>query len=187
MILIVGLGNPEKKYQGTRHNIGFAVLDALSENIGANFTYDKKSNSDIAPGILNNKEIILMKPQTYMNKSGDAIASYFSFYKIVLDKIIIFHDELDLPFGEIRIARSSGSAGNKGIESILKNLPINDLTRIRIGIANKKLDFARALTPKFAKDNAVGDFVLSRFTFTERLKIKRVILEAIEMLSKELA
>lgn len=175
MQYIVGLGNPGKKYENTRHNIGFVVLDALTEYIGAAFEENKKCNALIARGILNGQDAMLIKPLTYMNRSGQAVSALVKFYKQQPDKIIVIHDELDIQFGSVKVSEGRGSAGNKGVESILQHIKDVPLLRVRVGIGNKALDRRRRIIPKKAKDLAVGDFVLSKFSFTERFKLKRII------------
>ncbi len=194
MILIIGLGNPETKYKDTRHNIGFKVLDSFVRKMNTNFThvpehstvqgfvFEKKLNADVATGMLNEHTFTLLKPQTYMNRSGEAIKAYLDFYKKNPDQVIVIHDDLDLPFGQIKYSVSNGSGGNKGIESIMQHNPNIVLSRLRIGIDNRSLDVARELNPKERKDKAVGDFVLSSFSLLERLKLKSIINQAVEKL-----
>jgi len=117
MILIAGLGNPGKKYQGTRHNIGFLVIDQLKT--------------------LNPEGVVLAKPQTFMNNSGKAVKSLLGDYKEKPENLIVVHDDIDLPLGKIKIAKDRGAAGHKGVESIIKELKTKNFTRLRIGIQPK--------------------------------------------------
>ncbi len=149
MIIIVGLGNPGKKYEKTRHNIGFRVIDELAKKKTRNF--------------------IIAKPQTFMNNSGKAVKGLVNFYKIKPENLWIIHDDIDLPMGKIRIAKSRGSAGHKGVESIIKELKTKDFNRLRIGIQ-----------PKTGKPKAVDKFVLQNFTKEEEKIIKGVVEETIQ-------
>lgn len=133
-LLIVGLGNPEAQYDGTRHNVGFAALDNFAE--GSSF--DSWVNKKDLKSILNQKifgtvRIILAKPTTYMNNSGEAVQAIASFYKVAPEDIIIVHDEIDIELGQIRTRIGGGSAGNNGIKSIIQH-GYENAGRIRIGI-----------------------------------------------------
>ncbi len=133
MYLIVGLGNPEKDYSKTRHNMGFNVVNKLSEkyNIPVNI---KKFNSLYGTGILNNEKIILVKPQTYMNLSGEAVRDFVNYYKIELDKLLVIYDDIDLEPGVIRIRKSGGPGTHNGMKSVVECLNDENFARIRVGI-----------------------------------------------------
>jgi PTH1 family peptidyl-tRNA hydrolase len=133
MYLIVGLGNPGKKYEQTRHNIGFMAVDAILNSYGGNDKPKKKFNSVIHELQLENKKVIIAKPETYMNNSGDALIQIVNFFKIKTENILILHDELDLPFGSIRLKVGGGIAGHNGLKSILSHLD-NTFLRLRLGI-----------------------------------------------------
>ncbi|MBZ9577485.1 aminoacyl-tRNA hydrolase [Patescibacteria group bacterium] len=168
MTIIVGLGNPGKKYIYTRHNIGFQVVDEFAkENNFPEFRLSKKFNSLVSESILNNEKIILVKPQTFMNKSGEAVSALINFYKT--KEIIIIHDDIDLPLGKIRISKNRGAAGHKGVESITKEIGTKNFTRFRIGIS-----------PKIGKSKNVEKYVLQKFDKEEEKIIKQVIKEAIK-------
>jgi len=149
MVLIVGLGNPGREYEKTRHNIGFRVIDGLAKNKLSGF--------------------VLLKPETFMNKSGDAVIEAVNFYKIEPADLWIIHDDIDLPLGELKISKNRGSAGHKGVDSIIKRLGTKDFNRVRIGIC-----------PESGKPEAVEKFVLENFTKTEEETIKKVIERAIQ-------
>lgn len=149
MILIVGLGNPGKKYEKTRHNIGFRVIDELAKT--------------------KTKQFIIAKPQTFMNNSGKAVRAVLNFYKLKPENLWIIHDDIDLPIGEIKISKGRGSAGHKGVESIIQELKTKDFNRLRIGIC-----------PKTGKPKKIEDFVLQNFTKEEEKIIKEVIEETIQ-------
>ena len=165
MILIVGLGNPGIKYTRTRHNIGFRILDELEkENDFPSFKLVKKFNSLISEGEVRGKKILLAKPQTFMNKSGQAVKTLTNFYKTTRTGLVIIHDDIDLPLGKIRISKSRGSAGHKGVESIIKELATKNFVRFRIGIQ-----------PKIGKPKNSERFVLQKFTEEEEKIIKKII------------
>lgn len=178
MVLIVGLGNPGRKYQETRHNIGFQVVDEfLKENNFPRFKFAKKFNAEISEGIFNNKKILLAKPQTFMNLSGQAVKTLISFYKITRPVLVAVHDDMDIPFGKIRISKGRGAAGHKGVESIIKAINSKNFIRFRIGIQ-----------PKTGKPKNPEKFVLQKFNKGEEKIVKEVIkktTEAIEMALKD--
>jgi PTH1 family peptidyl-tRNA hydrolase len=158
MILIAGLGNPGKKYTKTRHNVGFRIIDSM-----------KKS-----PTPAKNKKVILLKPDTFMNESGKAIQKTIAYYKIPPDNLIIIHDEIDLPFGEIRVSKNSSSAGHKGVQSIIDGLKTKDFTRIRIGIYPR----SKVKSQKSKVDTT--DFVLEKFSKKEEKEFEDITKRAIE-------
>ncbi len=173
MILIVGLGNPGTKYKKTRHNIGFRVLDEFQiENNFSNFEFSKKSNSLISDGVVKDKTILLAKPQTFMNNSGKAVKALINFYKMKISDIIVIHDDIDLVFGTIRISEKRGSAGHKGVKSIIKELGTKDFTRIRIGIRNQK--------PGTKKNTE--KYVLEKFIEQEEQELEKIIKQSLEFL-----
>jgi PTH1 family peptidyl-tRNA hydrolase len=131
--LLVGLGNPGKEYQNNRHNIGFMALDRLAKEYGIEHK-KVKSKAIVLEGRYQQKRVVLIKPQTYMNLSGEAVASLARFYKINPDRIIVMHDDLDLPFGTIRLRPGGGPGGQKGIASIIERLGTQQFPRVRIGI-----------------------------------------------------
>ncbi len=132
-ILVVGLGNPGEKYAGNRHNVGFMVIDHLAEikGIGINKT---KFRSLYGSGKIDNNKIHLIKPSTYMNKSGEAVKETTSFFKIPVENVIVVHDEMDLPLGKVKVKQGGGTAGHNGLKSIEKNLGSRDFKRVRIGV-----------------------------------------------------
>lgn len=138
MYLIVGLGNPEQEYAKTRHNMGFDVINKLSEkqNIKVN---KNKFNSLYGTGLIGKEKVILVKPQTYMNLSGTAIKEFQKFYKIDSQHIIIIYDDLDIEPGIIKIRKKGGSGTHNGMKSVVLELQTEDFPRIRIGIGNPTL------------------------------------------------
>jgi PTH1 family peptidyl-tRNA hydrolase len=131
--LIAGLGNPGRQYQFNRHNIGFMVMNCLAEKLDLTFSR-LELNALVTKTKYNHQSIILAKPQTYMNLSGRSVRSLVNFYKIPFDNLMVIYDDVDLPFGRIRIRPSGGSAGQKGVASIIEQLGTQDFPRLRLGI-----------------------------------------------------
>ena len=149
MILIVGLGNPGKKFEKTRHNIGSRVINELQ--------------------LLDLKNVVLAKPTTFMNDSGKAVKLLTKRYKLDANKLIVVHDDLDLPLGKIRIVKNRGSAGHRGVESIIDEIGTKIFVRFRVGINPKTY----ALNPK-----TLNKFVLGKFTNEEEKIVKKIIKKA---------
>lgn len=133
MILVAGLGNPGKEYSSSRHNVGFIVVDEIAKRLGISLK-KKGFRSLFAEALLEEKKIILLKPQTYMNLSGDAVSDAVEFFKISLKDIIVVHDEIDLPLGSMKIKTGGGSAGHKGVRSIINCLGDSGFVRVRVGV-----------------------------------------------------
>jgi PTH1 family peptidyl-tRNA hydrolase len=182
MILIVGLGNPGKKYEKNRHNIGFVLIDTLAYKYQAEFKLDKKLNAEIAEirnPELSSEPILLAKPQTFMNNSGEAVQKIAAFYKIHPENIWVLFDELDLPLGTIKIRKSGGSGTHNGMKSVVGHIGKN-FPRFRIGIES------RGTTASTLQDTP--SFVLSDFFGSEKEIIIKTIdqgLQAIEIALKE--
>ena len=155
MYLIAGLGNPTSQYANTRHNVGFDAIDYLAE--ANNISVDtKKHKALIGKGIIGGQKVILAKPQTYMNLSGETLIDIYKYYKVDLDNIIVIYDDIDLDVGKLRI-RKKGSAGtHNGMRSIVKCLGSGDFPRVRVGVS------------KPMKGQDLADFVLSRFRKEEQ-------------------
>ncbi|MBI5559158.1 MAG: aminoacyl-tRNA hydrolase [Deltaproteobacteria bacterium] len=133
MFLVAGLGNPGDKYHFTRHNIGFLYLDYLAEKLNVNFS-PTKWQADAARAEMGSEQVLLLKPRTFMNLSGNAVASAAVFYKIPPEKIIVVHDDLDMPFGRLKIVVNRGTGGHNGIRSIISLLGNKDFVRVKVGI-----------------------------------------------------
>ena len=131
--LIVGLGNPGREYRETRHNIGFMAVDALSRRVEIPLT-KVQSKALTGLGTIAEKRVILAKPQTFMNLSGQAVSALIRFYKIPLDHLLVVHDDIDLPFGVLRMRPDGGSGGQKGLASIIGQLGTNTFPRLRLGL-----------------------------------------------------
>ena len=155
MKLIIGLGNPGKEYEKTRHNAGFLTVNKLVSSIKYQvLNAQSKFNTEISKGTLNNEKILLIKPQTFMNNSGQSVKAVLDYYKIKPEDIIVIHDDLDIPIGEYKISKNKNSGGHKGVQSIIDHLGTKDFTRIRIGIMteNKKTPTERFVLERFNKD-----------------------------------
>lgn len=150
MYVIVGLGNPGKQYEHTRHNVGFDVIDMLSKEYGISVT-KIKHKALIGEGRVGTEKVLLVKPQTYMNLSGETLIDIYNYYKVDPENIVVIYDDIDLEVGKLRI-RKKGSAGtHNGMRSIIKCLGLSDFPRIRVGVSR----------PRPGQD--LADFVLSRF------------------------
>lgn len=155
MKAIVGLGNPGKEYEKTRHNAGFIALDKIaSDNNFEKFSLDEKFEAEISRGEMDGEKTILVKPQTFMNASGRAVQKIMAFYKIKAEDLIIIHDELDIPLGEMRTGFGRSAAGHKGVQSIMDSLNSKDFNRIRIGV---KIEDRKIPTEKYVLGNFNGE------------------------------
>lgn len=161
MKLIVGLGNPGKEYEKTRHNIGFMILDNYlsKKNITINKT---KFNGNYAECNINNEKVIILKPMEYINFSGNVISKIIKFYKIDIEDILIIHDDLDIKVGEYKLKPKGNDGGHNGIKSIIQNITTNKIKRMKIGIGNDK---------KIETKN----YVLSKFNEEELKEINKII------------
>lgn len=150
MLYLVGLGNPGAAYAQTRHNIGWQVLDTLSAK---SFTQDKKIHGHVATTTIAEQRVTLVKPQTYMNRSGDTVSALVNYYGAAESDIWLVHDEIDLPFGTVRISAGRSAAGHRGVESIYEALGSTALTRFRIGIRpNHPFDTERYVMERFSRE-----------------------------------
>jgi len=134
MWLIVGLGNPGKDYEKHRHNVGFMVIDAIADDNPSFPAFRSKYKGSMTEGAIAGSKVILLKPETFMNLSGESVVKVSQFYKTPPEKIIVFHDELDLNPGEVRVKLGGGNAGHNGLKSIQQHLGTPDFWRVRIGI-----------------------------------------------------
>jgi PTH1 family peptidyl-tRNA hydrolase len=162
--LIVGLGNPGRDYRDTRHNVGFMAIDRFCEIQGARLG-KVKFQAIIGETRIGGAKVILAKPQTFMNLSGNAVASIVRFYKIPLEQILVIHDDLDLPFGTVRLRPGGGAGGQKGLKSTIDRLGTQQFPRMRIGIGRPpgQMDAAAYVLQKFGSaDQEELDFILRR-------------------------
>lgn len=179
--LIVGMGNPGKLYAKTRHNAGFMVLDKLREELKKEYNVSdwelsKKFNAEVCGYTINGNKIILAKPMTFMNASGQAVQLIANFYKLTPTDLIVVHDDKDIKLGEIKIQTDKSSAGHNGVQSIIDHIGTQNFTRVRVGIAPEN--------PKKMSDTA--KFVLNRFGLFERKKVEEVIKKSVEEILKSI-
>jgi PTH1 family peptidyl-tRNA hydrolase len=180
MRFIIGLGNLGAKYQDTRHNTGFLIIDALADNLNLTWQTNKKFNAEVASG----KNLILVKPQTFMNNSGQAVRAILDYYKMLpktlgiltarnadlAEKLTVIHDDLDLLLGKYKIQAGHSSAGHRGVQSVIDLLKTQNFTRVRAGVANELL---RVKIP-------AEKFVLEKFSREEKEKLKKIVPEIIK-------
>ena len=154
--LIVGLGNPGQRYEKNRHNAGFLFLDRLLEGCGQSWANEPKFHGLVANSIFHSKKVALLKPQTFMNRSGLSVAAFSRFYKINIDQILVVHDEIDLEVGAVKLKNGGGHAGHNGLRDIIASLGGKGFYRLRLGVGR----------PELGKQ--VADFVLSNPSAAER-------------------
>lgn len=161
MKLIVGLGNPGKEYEKTRHNIGYMVIDNYARVHGVEIN-KKKFNSLYQKLLFDNCDVLLVKPETYMNLSGEAVLSFVNYFKIDIDDILIIYDDLDLECGKMRLRDKGSSGGHNGIKNIISLLGTDKIKRLKLGISNNKMIETK-------------DYVLGKLTSDEQEKINNSI------------
>jgi PTH1 family peptidyl-tRNA hydrolase len=163
--LLVGLGNPGREYAGNRHNVGFMVAELLASRVGAKFGRHKRMAAEVAEGRLGfgGPKLILVKPLTFMNLSGGPVSALAQFFKVPVENVVAVHDELDVPFGEIRAKRGGGEGGHNGLRSMSKSLGSKEYARVRFGVGR----------PPGRQDPA--DYVLSDFSGAERKELDFLI------------
>ncbi len=180
--LIIGIGNPDEQYKETRHNVGFMMVDYVSKkNNFGDFEFNKNLNSLVTKGKIEGKTTILAKPQTYVNKSGEAVKKLATYYKLQATSLIVIQDDLDVPFGNTKISFDKNSGGHKGIESVMRALKTKKFYRLRIGLAKPALQKARQQSDK-KRDEFVVKMVLSKFSPSEQDKIKKIFKEGYDKL-----
>ena len=161
MLLFVGLGNPGLQYSDTRHNIGFEIVSSISRACNVDFIYKQKFDVDIVSSTLDDKKILFIKPMTYMNLSGLAVSLVKEYYKIIIQNIIVIHDEIDIDLGKVKVKIGGGSAGHNGIKSIDHAIG-NEYIRIRVGIGRPKENYN------------ISNWVLEKFSDNESSVLDRV-------------
>ena len=162
MKLVAGLGNPGDRYAMTRHNVGFMVADLLAEKHGISLGKEKK-RSETGKGTINGTPVVITKPMTFMNLSGETIGPLATYLDIIAEDIIVIHDDLDLDFGRIKIKAGGGHGGHNGLKSLIAHLKSRDFIRIRVGIG------------KPPADGDVSAYVLNRFSSVEKKELDHVI------------
>ena len=155
MYLIAGLGNPTKQYEGTRHNAGFSAIDVLADKLGISVN-ENKHKGLCGKGMIGEKKVVLLKPQTFMNLSGESLRPIMDFYKLEPEDFIIIHDDIDLDVGRLRIRRKGSAGGHNGLKSIINHLGSMDFPRVKIGVGEKP------------KGYDLADYVLGHFTKQEQ-------------------
>ena len=155
-VLVVGLGNPGAEYDGTRHNVGFAIVDALAGRVGGRFSAHRKSGTDVCEARLSGHRAVLAKPRGYMNLSGGPVVNVARFFSVAATDVVVVHDDLDLEPGVVRLKRGGGEGGHNGLRSISKSLATKEYLRVRFGIGR----------PPGRQDPA--DYVLKRWSSAER-------------------
>ncbi len=169
MKLITGLGNPGKKYRNTRHNVGFQFLSLLKEEEGfPESKFERRFNGEVS----RKGDFFLLKPLGFMNNSGDSVAALSHYYKIEPQNILVSHDDSDIPLGKIKIEKGRGSAGHRGVESIINRLGTKSFYRLRIGVGRDPKEKA-------------GEIVLSPFSKEEEEIVENTLREALEEIKKE--
>ena len=171
MFLVAGLGNPGEECAGNRHNLGFMVVDEVGRRLGVTFR-PTKCEALIADVVGEDSRLLLVKPQTFMNMSGRSLKLIRSLFSISLTDILVIHDDLDIPFGEIRLKEDGGSAGHNGLESVIDAFGSREFVRLRAGIGR----------PPGDKDPA--DFVLENFTKAEKKELDFIVGEAADIILK---
>ena len=165
--MLVGLGNPGSKYDNTRHNAGFIVLDMLADASGISWQ-GQKFQGEFAKGTIQGETCLLLKPQTYMNLSGQSVNQLLRFFKISpQDDLIVLHDDIDVPFGKVKAKAGGGHGGNNGIRSIIAETGVKDFARIKLGVGR----------PQKKEDGDVSSWVLSRFSDDEMAVLKTEMLQ----------
>ena len=152
MILIVGLGNPGKQYEQTRHNIGFDVIDYMANKYNIDVKREKFKGI-CGEGFIENKKVILLKPLTYMNLSGESIRELANFYKLEDDEIIVVYDDISLDIGRLRIREKGSAGGHNGIKSIIQNLGGDKFPRVKVGVGQPKDNLVNHVLGKFSKED----------------------------------
>ena len=173
MFIIVGLGNPSKEYEGTRHNVGFDVIDAIADKYNISVT-DRKNRAFCGKGIIAGQKVLLAKPQTYMNLSGESVRGLVDYYKIDEEtELLVIFDDISLDVGQLRIRKKGSAGGHNGIKNIIANLGTNVFQRIKVGVGEKP------------KEYDLADYVLGHFSKAEKEQMEegyKHVIEAVELI-----
>lgn len=160
MYLIVGLGNPEPEYANTRHNMGFDSINKIARELNIDLK-KTRFNAILGEGVVEGKKVFLVKPQTFMNNSGESVEAFVSFYKIPMENILVIYDDMDTEVGKIRVRAKGGAGSHNGMKSIINELNSEQFARIRVGIGKPKNEFDRI------------DYVIGRVSKEEQLKLQK--------------
>lgn len=185
MKLIVGLGNPGKEYEKTRHNIGFMVLDEVVSQLGGSFCDASKWPALTAEASVGGEKVIFMKPTTYMNRSGEAVSKFVGYYKLEPSDIWVVSDDLDLPLGRIRVRHEGTSGGHNGLKSIIEHFGTDAIPRIRLGIQRFTGDFDRS--DPIPEEPEASIFVLQPFEKREAAVVENSVKRAAQIILNSLA
>ena len=159
MFIIVGLGNPTKEYAGTRHNVGFDVIDAIADKYNISVT-ERKCRAFCGSGFIEGRKVVLVKPQTYMNLSGESVRGFIDFYKIDVEtELLVIYDDVSLDVGQLRIRKKGSAGGHNGIKNIIQHTGTNVFLRIKVGVGEKP------------KEYDLADYVLGHFSKAEKEKM----------------
>ncbi|MDP3996529.1 MAG: aminoacyl-tRNA hydrolase [bacterium] len=182
--IIFGLGNPGVEYEKTRHNAGFLAVDAFAKKFGADeWKQDKKKKAEIALGAVGKKKLALVKPQTFMNRSGSSVSAFVKDKKAA-EKIVVVHDDLDIPLGKFKISFGKSSGGHRGVESVIKALKTKDFVRVRIGISPVT---ASGKIKKPSSEKVVDEFIVKDFKPSEADTIKKTIKKVVDAIEVVIA
>lgn len=173
MFIIVGLGNPTKEYEGTRHNVGFDVIDAIADKYNISVT-EREKRAFCGKGVIEGQKVILVKPQTYMNLSGESVRGFIDYYKVDPEtELLVIFDDISQDVGQLRIRKKGSAGGHNGIKNIIQHLGSNVFQRIKVGVGEKP------------KEYDLADYVLGRFSKAERETVEdgyKKAIEAVEMI-----
>ena len=176
MFIIVGLGNPTKEYSGTRHNVGFDVIDAIAEKYNISVA-ERKHRAFCGSGVIAGKKVILVKPQTYMNLSGESVRGFVDFYKLDAEsEILVVYDDVSLDVGQLRIRKKGSAGGHNGIKNLIQHLGTNVFLRIKVGVGEKP------------KEYDLADYVLGHFSKAEKEVMEesyKNVAEAVELILQD--
>ena len=168
MFIIVGLGNPTKEYEGTRHNVGFDVIDAIADKYNISVT-EREKRAFCGKGVIEGQKVILVKPQTYMNLSGESVRGIIDYYKVDTEtELLVIFDDVSLDVGQLRIRKKGSAGGHNGIKNIIQHLGSNVFQRIKVGVGEKP------------KDYDLADYVLGHFSKAEKEAMQEGYQNAIE-------
>lgn len=153
--LIAGLGNPGARYDRTRHNVGFDVVERVAERAGISLR-EKRFNANLGSGRISGESVVLCKPQTFMNRSGDSVGPMAGWYKLPPEQLVVLHDDLDIPFGDVRVKMGGGHGGHNGLRDLVRALPSPDFVRVRIGVGRPppRMDVASFVLERWAPEEA---------------------------------
>lgn len=176
MYIIAGLGNPTKEYEHTRHNVGFDVIDMIADAYDIDIN-ERKHKALIGKGVIDGQKVILVKPQTFMNLSGESIRELVDYYKVdEKNELVVIYDDISLDVGQIRIRKKGSAGGHNGMKNIILHLGHDEFTRIKVGVGDKP------------KEYDLADYVLGHFTREDRIEVEKAghnALESVQMIMKQ--